>query len=115
MVKKPITANIQEIKISIKPNPKNIVSTEPHQSSEPAVANECSPDFSASVLKVFLKCVDARTKNTKATDSAAKKAIKPAAKPAVNTKFALNVKLVADPTPMTIAVIATAAAINAIM
>jgi chromatin remodeling complex protein RSC6 len=113
-VKKPITANIQATKISMKPTP-IIVSIEPHQSNEAAVANECSPDFCASVSKVFLKCVDARTKNTKATISPTRKAIKPAANPDVNTNGALNVKPVADAAPMTIDVIATAAAIKAIM
>ena len=114
MVKKPMTANIQATKIRMKPIP-IIVSREPNQSSEAAVANECSPDFCASVSNVFLKCVDARTKNTKAMINPTRKTINPAAKPAVNTKGALNVKPVADAAPMTIDVIATAAAIRATM
>ena len=114
MEKNPITAKIQAIKISIKPTP-IIVSIEPHQSSEPAVANECSPDFCANVSKVFLKCVDARTKNTKAMTNPTAETIKPAAKPAVNTKCDLKVNPVADPTPITAPVPATAAAINAII
>ena len=60
MVKKPITANIHAMKISSTPTP-IIVSIAPTHSSVPAVSNECSPVFSARVLKVFLKCVAART------------------------------------------------------
>ena len=57
--KKPIVANIQATKMSIKPT-KIIVSMAPHQSKVPAVENEWSPDFSASKSKVFLRRVAAR-------------------------------------------------------
>ena len=114
-MKKPMTANIQAINIKIKPRPNKMISIDPHRSKLPAVANECSPDFCASVSNVLFKCEEARRKNTKATTSTTKKITKPAANPAVNTKFELNVKLVAVPTPMTIAVTDTAAAISAIM
>ena len=48
-------ANIQAAKISNTPTP-IIVSIAPTQSNVPAVSNECSPVFCASVFKVFLKC-----------------------------------------------------------
>ena len=114
-MKKPMTANIQATNIKRKPRPNTMISIDPHQSKLPAVANECSPDFCASESNVLFKCEEARTKNTKETTSTAKKVTKPATKPAVNTKFELNVKPVADPTPITIAVTDTAAAISAIM
>jgi hypothetical protein len=54
MVKKPIVAKIQATNISMKPT-RAIVSMAPHRSKLPAVVNDFSPDFCASVLKVFLK------------------------------------------------------------
>ena len=56
MVKNPTVANIQLMNMSIKPT-RTIVSIAPHHSKVPAVVNDASPDFSARVLNVFLKCL----------------------------------------------------------
>jgi hypothetical protein len=54
MVKKPIVANIQAMNISIKPT-RITVSIEPTQNNVPAVLNDASPDFCASVWKVLFR------------------------------------------------------------
>ena len=53
MAKKPIVANIQATKMRIKPT-KMIDSIAPIQSRRPAVSNECSPVFWASMVNAFL-------------------------------------------------------------
>ncbi len=103
------------MKIIIKPIPKTIVKIEPHQSKVPAVVNDASPDFSESVLKAFRKREDARIKNTKAITNPAKKLINPAPKPIVGKAMLVNVNSEAKAIPITIAAIATAIAISAIM
>ena len=59
MAKNPIVANIHAMSINSKPIT-TIVSMAPIQSNVPAVANEASPDFCASKLKVLFRCKAAR-------------------------------------------------------
>jgi len=115
MEKKPTTANIQAMNIKMKPKPNKIVSREPHQSKVADVANECSPDFCAIVLRVSLKRNAASMKNMKAIISPPKKTVIPIPKPAVSVKWELYLKPVAVPTPISMAVTATPAATKAIM
>jgi hypothetical protein len=60
MLKNPIVANIQATNIRIKPMPNMIVNHAPIHIKVPAVVNDASPDFSASVLKTFRRCHVAR-------------------------------------------------------
>jgi len=103
------------MKIKMKPTPNRIVSQDPQVSKVADVANECSPDFCASVLKVSLRRNAASMKNMKAIKSPPRKTATPIPKPTVRVKGDENLKPVAVPTPINIAVIATPAATKAIM
>jgi len=111
MLKKPMVAEIHAMNISRKPT-MTMVNIEPTKNSVPAVLNEPSPVFSASLLKVAFRWLAASRKNTNAVISPAKKAIKPTAKAAVKTKLPSN-SSVAEAAPMTMLTMATAAAIIA--